>query len=106
LKDHHEDQTIIVASLLSALTLPVFAQTGATAPPAATTPTATGRQAAKTEAAPKAKTEHAKHKKAEKKSEAKTEGKTEKKAERRTPPAPKPSRPPMPPRPSNWTHAP
>lgn len=60
-------KTIIVASLLSALTLPVFAQTGAAAAPAKT-------EAAKTEAAPKAK-HHVKHKKSEKKAEAKTDKK-------------------------------
>ncbi|BEV14947.1 hypothetical protein HBDW_17350 [Herbaspirillum sp. DW155] len=68
-------KTIIVASLLSALTLPVFAQTGAaatTAAPAATTAAPAKADAAKTETAPKAKkAHHAKHKKSEKKAEKK-----------------------------------
>ncbi len=66
-------KTIIVASLLSALTLPVFAQTGAAA--AATPAAAPAKaEAAKTEAAPKAK-HHVKHKKAEKKDAAGSEAK-------------------------------
>jgi hypothetical protein len=67
-------KSIIVASLLTALALPVFAQTGTAAAPAAT-PAAPA--AAKTDAAPKAKTTHAKHKKAAKKSEKKEAAGTE-----------------------------
>ncbi|BEV14948.1 hypothetical protein HBDW_17360 [Herbaspirillum sp. DW155] len=76
-------KTIIVASLLSALTLPVFAQTGAaatTAAPAATTAAPAKADAAKTEATPKAKVHHAKHKKSEKKAEKKDAAGTDTKA--------------------------
>jgi len=64
-------QSVIVASLLTALALPVFAQTGTPAAPAA--PAAV---TATTQAAPKAETmkkSHVKHVKA-KKEAAKTEG--------------------------------
>ncbi|NUU00365.1 hypothetical protein [Herbaspirillum robiniae] len=63
-------KSVIAATLLTALALPVFAQTGAAA--AATTPAAPA--AATSDAAPKAKTSHAKHKAAKK---------TEKKAEKK-----------------------